>query len=279
MIKDEKSLSISSVSDRVLLLQSCLQQFRQNLLDESTFQNPSVFTSMMDDFLEFIRTYDDVEAFNVWAVTGQVAEFRAVFGPAVLRFIEAIEVRTCAELLSGHYPRSVKMSERLGENKWGAYRGMEESLRLFDHSACRRFLLIGCGPVPDSLFCLHDCTNLERIDGVDKNADAVCMARRLVETFGLNRIQLEVADAGDVDCAEYDMICCSAFITPREKTLSRILSTARRGSFVIVRDPVFTGTLLFEPMLHTLPPQIARVAESATARGRFMLKYHILRII
>jgi len=272
--------SAAPFTERVAWLQSRLDAFRKKLSVDTPSRDDPEFTNAMGEFLDFIRIYEDTKAFDVLAATGNLAEYRSVFGPAVLRFIESIESRLFSELMSKQSPRADKMSTLLGENRWGAYNGMQETFRLFDHSSCRRFLLIGCGPVPDSLFYLHDNTEVESIVGVDKNAEAVRMANLLVAKYKLGkRIRIEENDACEIDCRDYDIICCSAFITPRRKSLARIVSTAKPGSMVIVRDPAFMGTLLFERMLEAIPPQLELLAESPTARGKFMLKYHIFRVV
>lgn len=271
--------SSASLAGRTEWLQSRLNEFQAKLMAAALREDEAENTMVVNELLEFIRMYDDSEAFESLTAAGHVKKYRSVFGLSVLRFIESIEARVFSDLMSLQDSRSEKMITHLGENRWGAYKGMKETLQMFDHANCRRFLLIGCGPVPDSLFCLHDCTKIENITGVDRNAKAVHMARQLVTAFGLDRIRIEERDAGDIDCGGYDMICCSAFITPRQDALARIISTANPGSIVIVRDPVFTGTLLFERMLQRLPPQLELLAESPSAMGRFMLKYYIFRVV
>jgi hypothetical protein len=204
----------------------------------------------------------------------------------MLRFTWEMEERTYAQLmasaqsavdLSTRTTPAPKLGERLGDNTWGAYARMGKTLELFDCSKCRRFLMVGCGPVPDSLFYLHDWTAVPALIGVDNDTAALVKARQLVAAFVLDRIHIEDGDACDLDYAGYDVVCCSAFLTPRAPIMQRIANTASAGTLVIVRDPVLTGTLLFESVVALLPARFEVRARSADVRTRFMLAYYVLR--
>ena len=56
-------------------------------------------------------------------------------------------------------------------------------------------------------------------------------------------------------------------------------STAATGTLVMLRDPVLSGTLLFESVAGTLPERLAIRARSAGAPGRFKLRYYALEVL
>ncbi len=266
------------LADRVAGLQSRLDAFRRSLEPFAYGAPEPVFMAATQEFLEFVRTYPDEEAYAEWERGDSTAQFRAFFAPRVLRFTAAVERQTHAELLAKSGGRAGgPMGPLLGANRWGAYARMADILAHLDLAACRTFLMAGCGPVPDSLFCVHDHTSVERLVGTDRDPRTVGMARQLVNAFGLTRIRIEQADAGGTDYGDVDAICCSAFLAPRRAIMERIASTAREGCSIILRDPFFTGTLLFERALDALPPRLAVVKELPAARSRFMLKYYLLR--
>jgi hypothetical protein len=136
--------------------------------------------------------------------------------------------------------------------------------------------MVGCGPLPDSLLCLHDRTEVEALVGVDRDAGAVRMAQDLVDAFGLARIRIMQGDAMDLDYEGFDVICCSVFATPRLGIIQRVAATAGQECSIILRDPFFTGTLLFESVVRSLPPGLEVRAASQSTRSRFMLRYFVL---
>ncbi len=266
------------MTDRVTELQARLEVFRRALEPFAAGASGPAFKATMEKFLEFVRTYDDADAYAAWENAHPAAEFRAFFAPRVLQFTWAAEQQTHRELLAKASQAGAAIGPLLGANTWGAYARMAGVLGHIDWSACRKFLMVGCGPVPDSLFCVHDHTSVERLLGMDRDPMAVDLAGQLVNAFGLARIRIEQADACEVDYREFDVLCCSAFLAPRRAIMERIASTAREGSTILLRDPFFTGRLLFESTLDALPPRLAIVSELPATRGRFMLKYYILRV-
>jgi hypothetical protein len=231
----------------------------------------------MEEFLRFIGSYEDKAAYAAFETTGPLLEFRSFFAPCVLRFTWVMEFRTFTELVSKMTPGCQKVGPRLDRSTWGSYARMEDALKLVDFSTCRRFVLMGCGRAPCSLFYLHDWTEVECLVGIDRDRQSLDMARELVDGFGLRRVRLVEADACDLDYAEFDVIYWDPFALPRRKIMERVVETARSDSAVILRDPFFTGTLLCEPMAGCLNPRLEICAESAGFPGRFMLKHYVLR--
>jgi hypothetical protein len=154
---------------------------------------------------------------------------------------------------------------------------MEDAVKLMDFSTCRRLVVMGCGRAPCSLFYLHDWTDVECLVGIDRDRPSLEMAQQLVDGFGLRRVRIVEADACELDYGEFDVIYWGPFAMPRRKVMARVVETARLDSVVILRDPFFTGTLLFEPMAASLNPRLAICAESAAFPGRFILKHYVLR--
>jgi SAM-dependent methyltransferase len=189
-----------------------------------------------------------------------------------------MEARAYDALIEKRGRCAERIGDLLGANTWGAYARMGETLALFDASGCRRFLMAGCGPVPDSLFHLDDWTEIPELVGVDREPEAVRRARRLVEAFGRGRIRIDEADAATLDYAGFDVICCSAFLAPRRAIMERIAATSDDGAVVILRDPVATGTLLFESVAGALPSRFAIRTRSSGPPGRFMLAYYVLDV-
>lgn len=232
--------------------------------------------SAMEDLLALVRTYDDDEALAALARTGAIDAYRSLFGPRVLRFTWAVERAAYNTLRERDVERGQPIESLLGPNTWGAYARMAETLELVDTSQWQRFLMVGCGPLPDSLFCLHDRTEVPRLVGADRDVDALRMARELAQHLALDRIELRNADAVDLDYGRFDAVCCSIFAAPRQAIMERIAATASPDCVVLLRDPVGMGALLFEPVVDRLPARFEVRAAATTPPGKFMLRYFVL---
>jgi SAM-dependent methyltransferase len=103
---------------------------------------------------------------------------------------------------------------------------MEGTLKLVDFSTCRRFLVMGCGRVPATLFHLHDRTDIECLVGIDRDPQSLALARQLGDRFGLRRIRIVEADAGNMNYAGFDIICWAPFALLRRKIMARVAATA-----------------------------------------------------
>lgn len=229
----------------------------------------------MAGFLGFIRTYQDAEAYAALERTGEVAELRRFFGPRVTSFTASIERRKREEVLA--HPR--QLETLLATNPWGAYAGLVQAVPSLGLTSSRRLAMIGCGPLPDSLVCLHRHTEVERLIGFDRDPGSSVLAQELIDGLGLDRIRITSGDGEELDYRDFDVVCPTVFAVPRRAVVERIARTARPGATVIVRDPFFTGTLLFERVLDALPAQLERCAEAPSRAGRFMLgRRHVLKV-
>jgi hypothetical protein len=231
----------------------------------------------MSGFLEFVRTYDDREAYAACEDAGIADEYRGFFGPRVLEFTWLTERRAYDELMSRPPTEAAELRSLLEANPWGAYAGARKALDLAGLASVVRVVMVGCGPLPDTLLYLHDHTAAAALVGIEPDPDARRMARWLVERLRRSRIEILASDGREVDYGGFDLICCSVFATPRRPILNRIASTADPGTVVLLRDPSFTGTLLFESVLDQLPPGFeVRARSGSRPRGRFMLSYYAL---
>jgi hypothetical protein len=261
--------------ERLDRLRIALEAYRRRL--EGCLGDPSSpeFTVAMNEFLEFIRTVDDREAYAELEAGGQVDRYRAFLGPLVLRFIWAMErVGHAQAVARSRWPGG--STPLVEAPAWGAYTHMGQSLEGIALGACRQFAMVGCGPLPDSLLYMEEHTDIESLVGIERDPKALGMARELVAAFGLERIRIVEGEGERIDYGEFDLICPSVFVTPRLATLERIAATAREGVRVILREPFYTGTLLFEPVLDVLPPPLEVIADSRSEPGRLMLKRYVL---
>jgi SAM-dependent methyltransferase len=228
--------------------------------------------------LDFMHAYEDEAAYAEFEKCSDFTSYYEFFSPRVLRFAWAMEDRTFDEMMSKKLAADQKLGDILGPHSWDAYSRMADVLNLVEFSSSCRYVIAGCGKLPASLFYLHDWTAADCLVGIDNDVKAVESARKIVAHFGLNRIQIDHADGIDFDYSSFDIIYWGPFANPRLKVMERILSTAKRDSIIILRDPFHTGTLANKGVLAELDPRFEICKVSDAHPGRFMLKHYILRL-
>jgi hypothetical protein len=267
----------TDLESRVARLRAMLDRHRRSLSDRAPREGAALPDPAIAELLGLIRTLDDREAFAELERDGTVAAHRACFGPRMLAFIAATEERVRTDLLAGgHNGNPVGM--RLRANPWGAYRGTEETVAAIDLSACRRLAMIGCGPLPDTLLYLHEHTAIDALVGIEHERHAADRARTLVDRFGLDRIEILEQDGTQADYAGFDVVFVSVFAQPRAEVIARVAGTADAGALVILRDPMFTGRLLFESVLGRLPERFELRARARSHPGSLMLARYVLAV-
>jgi hypothetical protein len=238
---------------------------------ERSERDPASFTDAVTALLTYVARVTDLEALDDLEASGHLAERRARFGPAVLRFVSEAE-------------RAVRRTGR-GEHEWGAAPAMRCSAQVLDLAEARRIVVIGSGPVPDSLFVLRELTESSdgptsdvELIGLDLDSHAVDDGRALVAELELDRISILHADAAHYDYSDADVVCCSIFATPRPAVYEQIGRTAPAHCQVLIRDPVAGGVIVFERLVDRLPPSLVLVRTAPCPAGRFSLAYHRLAL-
>ena len=268
-----------NLTDRVERLRQVLNGFRSHLIASETSSDPAAFDQAMEEFLLFVRTDFDRVAYARLEAADEITGFRLFFAPRILRFTWAAEQATYDDMMArcptGYGGRARPL---MGEPTWGAYDRMKTALGSLDCPSSRSAVMAGCGPLPDTLLCLHDETDIPRLVGIDRDETAVQRARALVDQLGCRRIEIIHADAVDFNYSDFDIICPSAFIAPRHNIMKQIAGTANSASRILLREPVYTGTLLFEPLDLSVLANFDLRREIDLPPGRFQLSYRVMTL-
>lgn len=135
---------------------------------------------------------------------------------------------------------------------------------MFDHvdfSGCRRFVLVGCGALPATMFHVHDMTDVPEILGLDTRAQAIEALKRITRRFGLTRIRPVLGNGGEFDFQGSGVVYVANMVSPKRQVLERIVATAPENVQIILRDPYSLGRLLTELGTERLDPRLEVVGE------------------
>ncbi|MEM1075919.1 MAG: methyltransferase domain-containing protein [Pseudomonadota bacterium] len=161
-------------------------------------------------------------------------------------YILRSENEEVASLLTAEHRRESGLGNAVNEFGKQAYSRVDGLFDRFDFEDCRRFVLVGCGSLPVTMFQVLDNTNVPEIVGLDIRPDAVQSANAIFEKDGLNRAKAVQSDGHSFDYAGADIVYVANMVSPKLRVLERILETASETVQIVLRDPYSFGRLWTE---------------------------------
>jgi len=95
-------------------------------------------------------------------------------------------------------------------------------------------LHIGCGPLPNTLITLARNVPAEYV-GIDRDEEAVKIAGRVVEEYGLKNVSIERGDALSYPLADFDIIIISYGVEPKDKVFQRLKDETKENVRIVYR--------------------------------------------
>ncbi len=146
-----------------------------------------------------------------------------------------------------------------------------------DFTNCRRFVMVGCGPLPVTILHVVHRTSVAEAIGLDVDEQALELAGRLIGRLGMGRVRIIGRNGLAYDFRDADVIYVANMVVSKKAVLERVAQTARVGTQVVVRDPVAVGHLLAESSEDIPDPRFAVVAQGM-ADPVFLSKDRYLRL-
>ena len=147
------------------------------------------------------------------------------------------EIAESRHLLQQSLDGSVSFREVASPPVLRTYNRVREMFERVDFSGCRRFVMVGCGRVPVTMFHVHDRTESAGIVGLDVVPEAVDTARAIAARFGYTRVSAELCDGKEYDYGQAQIVFITNMIASKAAVLSRIAETAPPDVRIIVREP------------------------------------------
>ncbi len=135
-----------------------------------------------------------------------------------------------------------------------------------DFGDCRCFVMVGSGPMPATVFHVHDRTTVPEIVGLDVVPEAVETARALAKQLGYARASIELSDGRSYDYGDAEIVFVANMVFGKSYILSRIADTAPQDIRLIVRDSYSLGRLYAENAARQLDPRFEVVGEGERDR-------------
>jgi SAM-dependent methyltransferase len=185
----------------------------------------------------------------------ELLDFVPIASRDYLEYICAQERAEAEHLLSGSSQggfRYIDRAETFGRHNYDRVRDMFD---VVDFSSRRRFVLVGCGPLPLTLYHVHDRTAVTELIGIDVDFNSVEKVNATARSFGLNRVAAHAVSGEQFDFAGADVVYVANLVRPKRLVLKRIADTAPRTAAIVLRDPYSLGRLLTERGTDDLDPR------------------------
>ena len=232
--------TIAAELDSLLKAVSEQKQFLERCSDSESDD----FLDGMTALLRFVCSYENRAAYEVFEQTEDFASFQSFFHDCLLRFAIALEELSLRELIEQKSVSAPDFGQLLIERAKPSYERMANTIRLADHAQCRKYVMVGIGRVPFSLFYLHDFTSIPEMIGIDNNPQAIEKCQQGLDLYNLSRISVQCKDGRHYDYSDADIVYVACFARPKKEILDQIARTAKRDCQIIVQVPEFTGSLL-----------------------------------
>jgi len=278
-------------SDNFKALKGILE-YKMRMIDASREKQNghSDFVTQMEDLWAFLRSQNSPSGeYHAVYEEFQNSDFypaaRSHLRRAQEEYETLIEIDDVNELLE------YKTSKRLDFKAFNAaiknrydqdtFRSSEEEMtavmeELGDQKPPRKLVMVGCGPLAQTLLYFSLTFSETRCIGIDNNPVAIEFARNLKQHFQLENTDYEVCNAVEYRFDDFDVIFVANFAAPKFRILQRIAETAPNAPLVVVRLPVLYSNLFYDSVEYKLIGNL-RVLREMPVNPRMMNKTVLLK--
>lgn len=111
----------------------------------------------------------------------------------------------------------------------------------------KKFLMVGSGPFPETLFFICNHYKVSETFGLDSNQEAIKNAEKVLQIMSPNnKIKLINSTAQNFDFSCTDIVFMANGLRNKEDTLDQVYTTSPDNINVILRNPINLAGLLYE---------------------------------
>ena len=115
-----------------------------------------------------------------------------------------------------------------------------------DLSRVKKVVMVGSGPLPETILFLNENFSIPEIIGIDNNEEAVLFGSELLSYLGVGNASIDYADGVVYDYTDVDFVYIASFVPPKNKVLDQIARTAPDHVQIVVETPLLMNKMLFE---------------------------------
>lgn len=111
----------------------------------------------------------------------------------------------------------------------------------------KKFLMVGCGPFPETLCFVSNHYKVSEIYGMDSNLEAIKNAEKILQIISLhNNMKLIHLEAQNFDFSRIDIVFMANGLRNKSDILDQVYKTSHNNIEVITRNPINLAGLLYE---------------------------------
>jgi len=250
-------------------LRRCLSAFSEAAADDSGISVGH--DREIDKLLDALREFDPATSDALWAQHPDLVEWRPLVATAYTQMIRQREIASARDVIdSGAGGGVSEWTSGFARQSYDRVRDMFETVNF---TGAKRFVMVGCGPLPVTMLQVFHNTSVPEIVGLDVDADALTVTRQLFEVLNPKRLSVELIDGSNYDFADADIVYIANLISPKQRVLEQVARTVASHTRIILRDPFAMGRLFAEPGALSLPAQL--IATDTGDGDRHFLSRHI----
>ena len=239
------------------------------------------FPQLHEEFVSWLISLTDEIEINRLEKLGYLTQYKEFFTTSQRRYLTVKERQESLNLMekisTGDYSPERLRSLLVSEVAKNGYDRLNDLTDLVDLVNCKRFVLIGCGPLPLTLFYAYDQSPTLELIGVDIDASSLSIAHKLAKSLRLETISFVNKDGSQFDYGGADIVYVANQVYPKRPVLNQIAKTADSDVQVVVREPTRLGELLSESVSQQIPPQFS-IVRSGQENKHFLSLHLLLKI-
>ncbi len=238
--------SLESLTDSIEL-------YKLDIEDSLSKDDNVKFISLMDDFRTFLKDSCSLLT-GCPQLYGQLINFpeyynyKTYFTSCEGMYERLIEIQEKDNILSVNEDLesledylSLDYNKRFYNDILNEFRNIEKFIE-----KSKKFVMIGCGSFPLTLFTIGEKFNNLNIIGIDSSPEAIINAKSLKNKLSFINVSFEILDGINYNYHSIDTIFIANLVIPKTNVLKRIAMTCQSGTTILLRTPIMYGSLLSE---------------------------------
>jgi hypothetical protein len=249
--------------EKLTTLQSKLESFRRRI--EQCPKNSTEFIKAMSEFWAFLSMFyeEDTggELYQAFERSNYFAKHQKEFSGFETFYVRSNEIQEAMSIKYEKNAHGEKGFLELCDTELSrqTYEQTRDEMQMLDEQDrnCETMVMVGCGPLPETMMFIIEQTGVKKIIGLDQEETAVSMAGGLIHSMGYDkRIDTQPVRGEQYNYGDADVICVANFVSPKRAVFERIADTAKQGAKILTRNPVSFGRMLYEVTEDCIPPRL-----------------------
>jgi tRNA/tmRNA/rRNA uracil-C5-methylase (TrmA/RlmC/RlmD family) len=209
------------------------------------------FKNKMEEFWSYVKSYDDKKTVELFLESESFKPLQKKFKRFEEYYERLIEVDESmiinAEILNNDEESLLSFAKNhfIVDN----YKMVQKELEMLEKENIETLVMIGCGPLPETILFISDNTNISKIIGVDMSNEAIAMAGDIIKAMGLcKKVELVCSNGEDFDFSKADVVFVANATNNKNDLFKQISKTAKKGTEIILRNPYYLSNLVYKSL-------------------------------